>query len=367
MLKKKSSRANSPPGVTPHLVREKVSLTHGDGISCLALAHNEDNIILQFLDHYRAMGVRDFIIIDDHSTDNTFDILSAQEDVSVYKPKPGSSYQVDKVAWRCDLLDQLADQKWVLLPDIDEHLIYPDMANRDIQTFARQIEAQGAQALFTIMVDMYADKPLKDHAFSGGTLTETFPYFDNPSHSLGGYRLLPPAKRFLKRFPTPPVCAYGGVRDRMFFNEIGSASSLSRWALRKFAHLGRALNPNFVEKQTNAFTRWLTKGQFGPNPLSMTKLGLLKWQKGLRLSGGPHAVSENLTLAKTTGAFLHFKFTRGSAGIEYIAKRGQHAGGSVLYQKILGQGDLLDRSPFNQGSVVFEGPGSLIDCGLIRP
>jgi hypothetical protein len=366
MPKKISSKATRPPGSTEHLVCEKTSSAQDDGVFCLALAHNEDNIILQFLNHYRAMGVRNFIIIDDHSTDKTPDILGAQEDVTVYKPKPGSSYKKDKVAWRCDLLDQVADQRWVLLPDIDEHLIYPDMARTDIQTFAKQIEAQGAQALFTIMVDMYADNPLKDHAFSGGNLIDAFPYFDNPSHSTGGYRLLPPAKRFLKKFPTPPVCAYGGVRDRMFFNEIQTASFPSHWALRTFAHLRGALNPNFVQRLTNAFTRWLTKKQFGPDPLSMTKLGLLKWQKGMKFSGGPHAVSKKLTLARTTGAFLHFKFTRGSEGIKYVANRGQHAGGSVLYQKILRQLDLLDQSPFNEGSIAFDGPDSLIDCGLIR-
>ncbi len=367
MPKINKSKAFQPPGSTGHLVCEKVSSTQDDGILCLALAHNEDNIILQFLNHYRLMGVKNFIIVDDHSIDKTSEILGAQEDVTIYKPKPGSSYKKDKVAWRCDLLDQVADQTWVLLPDIDEHLIYPDMERTDIQTFTKKIEAKGAQALFTIMVDMYADKPLKEHTFSGGKLVDAFPYFDNPSHSTGGYRLLPPAKRFLKKFPTPPVCAYGGVRDRMFFNEFQTASFLSHWALRTFTHLGGSLNPDFVQRLTNAFTRWLTKKQFGPDPLSMTKLGLLKWQRGMKFSGGPHAVSKKLTLAKVTGSFLHFKFTKGSEGIKYVADRGQHAGGSVLYQKILSQLDLHDLSPFNEGSIAFDGPQSLIDCGLIRP
>ena len=332
----------------------------------MAPAHNEDNIILQFLSHYRSMGVRDFIIIDDHSTDNTQNILKAQNDVTIYTPKPGSTYKEDKIAWRCDLLDSVADQSWVLLPDIDEHLIFPDMERTDIQSFANQIESYGAQALFTTMVDMYADKPLYEHKFPGGNLIDVFPYFDDPSHSSSGYRLLPPAKRFLKRFPTPPVCAYGGVRDRMFFNEVQTSSFLSNWALRTFAHLGGTLDPGFADNLKNAFARQVSKKQFGPDPLSMTKLGLLKWQKGMKFSGGPHAVSKKLNLAKSTGAFLHFKFTKGSEGIKYVANRGQHAGASVLYQKILRQIDQFDQSPFSECSIAFSGPKSLIDCQLIR-
>ena len=67
-----SFRAIRPPSSTQHLICEKISPAQDDGISCLALAHNEDNIIVQFLNHYRAMGVRNFIIIDDHSTEGLY-------------------------------------------------------------------------------------------------------------------------------------------------------------------------------------------------------------------------------------------------------------------------------------------------------
>ncbi len=355
-----------PPDSTEHLICEKRSSPDSSGMLCFALCHNEAHILLQFLEHYRSIGVKQFIIVDDHSTDKTSEILAGQDDVTVYKPKSGSSYSKDKISWRCDLLDKIADQQWVLLPDVDEHLVYPNMENRDIQVFAGQLEAEGAHALFTVMVDMYADEPLKDHRFSGGNLKEAFPFFDSPSDPAFSYRLLPPAKRFLKRFPTPPICAYGGVRERLFFSESHSTSIIAAWLLRKFAHFNRPLNPNFFQSIENSVTRQLTKKRFGANPFSMTKIGLVKWEKGMKLPGGPHAVSRRLKLAATTGAFLHFNFTNGISGVEYVVKRGQHAGGSVIYKKILDKPDLFEMSPYCDISRRFTGPNSFIDCGLLR-
>jgi glycosyltransferase involved in cell wall biosynthesis len=354
------------PNNTEHLVCEKHGSVDSTGMFCVALSHNEAHILLQFLEHHRSIGIKNFIVVNDNSTDETAEILDKQTDVTVYKPKIGSSYKRDKIAWRCDLLDLIADQNWVLLPDIDEHFIYPNMDRCDVDCFADQIESEGAEALFTIMVDMYADKPLKEHNFDSGNLIEAFPYFDNPSDPQSGYRLLPPAKRFLKNFPTPPVCAYGGVRDRIFISKKYSFSFIHNWALHKFAHIRSSLTPKFFQKLTNSLTRRITKKHFGPEPFSMTKLGLVKWQKGMRFSGGPHAVSKKLILSQATGAFLHYKFTKGIEGIEYVAKRGQHDGDSVLYKRILNQLDLFDQSPLCEKSLRFTGAESLIDCGLVR-
>ncbi len=359
-------RTIRPPDATEHLICEKRASSDSSGMLCLALAHNEVHILPQFLNHHRSIGVKHFVIVDDHSTDSTGKFLTKQNDVTVYKPVSGSSYKKDKVAWRCDLLDQIADQCWVLLPDIDEHFVYPFMDVCNVDSLIEQIESEGAQALFTVMVDMYADKPLKDHIFKGENLIEAFPIFDCPSNPARGYRLLPPARRFLKRYPTPPICAYGGVRDRLFFCDNQSSTFLSTWLLQKFAHFGRPLTPGFYQKIANSITRKLSIKRFGSNPFSMTKIGLVKWEKGMRLPGGPHALSRKLKLSSATGAFLHFTFTNGIDGIKYVVQRGQHAGGSVIYEKILEKIDLFELSPFCDISRRFTGPDSLIDCGLIR-
>ena len=329
--------------------------------------HNEAHILRQFLQHYRHLGVVHFIFVDDHSTDETDEILQKVEDVTVFKPVTGSSYSKDKVAWRCDLLDHFCDGNWVLLPDLDEHLVYPHIETAPLQRLVNKFDADGAQAMYTTMIDMYGNRPLQDHVFSDGILLEHFPYFDRPAHPAHSYRMQPPASRFLKKYPTPAVHVYGGMRERQFFQgQRQIRGMLSSALLNRFANLNRPLNPNLKDRIANAITRLITKRLFPAKPFTLTKLALVKWKKGLKLSGGPHAVSEKLNLASTTGVFLHFKFTKGMNGLKYLARRGEHAGGGEYYQQILNQQELLSLSPYSKISEKYTSSQTLIDCGLMR-
>ena len=97
--------------------------------------------------------------------------------------------------------------------------------------------------------------------------------------------------------------------------------------------------------------------------LNCTKLGLLRWQAGMRFAGGPHKADTALRCSEAIAAFLHYPLTRGRKGVEYIAQRGQHADNSEHYRKLL-DGGALDRSPVFGGSKRYDGPQSL--QGLIR-
>ena len=59
------------------LLEETRTAPDSGGMPLVALAHNEANLIAPFLAHYRAMGPVHFVIVDDHSTDGTRDLLMA--------------------------------------------------------------------------------------------------------------------------------------------------------------------------------------------------------------------------------------------------------------------------------------------------
>jgi len=84
----------------------------------------------------------------------------------------------------------------------------------------------------------------------------------------------------------------------------------------------------------------------------------------MRFSGGSHAVSAKLKLSEHSGALLHYKFTRGIRGLEYIAQRGQHAGSSVHYRTMLKYEKLLEKSPVTDISRTYSDSLSL--NGLLR-
>ena len=349
------------PGQLPHLSRRGPSRLRKDAIPCLALAHNEANIIGPFLEHYRALGPVSFIIVDDHSTDGTREFLEAQPDVTIYQPVPGSTYARDKRAWRSEILDACADGRWCLAPDIDEHLVWRGMANTSLPELIGALEEEGAEALLCIMVDMYADKPLAEHVFPGGTLADlrqAFPLFDR----LEGwnYRFIMTGRKSRKKFPTPQRYVSGGLYERLISTYHRKPAPLQRFFLARYADLSTSQNLTGREYMINLLARrFLRPFHAGPRRnLNLTKLTLIRWRKGMQFFGGAHSVNRRLQLSERRGALLHYRFTRGGRGLRYLAERGQHARGGAYYRQLLDD-EGLARSPVGEASTGFRDDASL--------
>jgi hypothetical protein len=332
-----------------------------EGVVCLALAHNEADKVEDFLRHHRELGVVHFFIVDDNSTDSTAEYLQSQRDVTLFVPD-GTNYREHKVRWRSDILDSHAVGRWVLLPDMDELFVYPFCDRSDIGRLTDCLDREGAQAVFAPMVEMYADAPLDRRIYQPGeSMLETYPFFDTD-----GYRLISGKGKYLKRYPTPPLDMYGGPRERLFY-DFGQhkLSAARRWGLARFGHLGRSMMPTAPERAGNLLARLAISRKAPRPPLLMSKIGLLKWRKGLRFSGGPHAISESSKLSNVWGALLHFKFIDLPREIAYRTQRQQHAGGAVHYKKLALKGG-FDRSPIYEGSRRYNSWRDLADCGLLR-
>jgi hypothetical protein len=327
----------------------------------MALAHNEMKRAQDFLRHYRAQGVVHFLILDDASDDGTAEFLRAQGDVSLFAPD-GTNYREHKVAWRSEILDTHAQDRWVLLPDLDELFVYPHCETQPLSALAAHLEGEGAEAVFAPMVEMYADAPLDAAVYQPGqSMLSAFPYFD-----AAGYRLVRPRLKHLRSFPTPPLAMYGGPRERLFYDFHPEQVRGARgWAMRRFANLGRSMTPSFLERAGNTLARLWLSGKAPRPPLVMSKIAMLKWRRGLRFSGGPHDVSEPLALSSVWGALLHFKFMDLPGQIAYQAARQQHAGGSRHYKRMKAQGG-FDRSPVYSGSRRYSSWRDLMECGLLR-
>lgn len=336
--------------------------TGGDlpGVSCVTLCHNERLIVGQFLDHYRALGVTQFYIVDDRSTDGTFDYLCGQPDVSLFRPVGAAQFKDNVATWRQLILDRFCKGGWVCLPDLDEFLYLRDPAT-SLPEIAVRMDTAGEQALIGIMVDMYSDQPMTKGAYDGSVpLAEAFPFFDGQGVPPTGSRMVVPPQSFTRRFPTPPVSFQGGVRERLFF-EGKPLNAMQRRLLACFAHMGRAMNPNALEMLQYRLTRALTKESLGNTHLVLNKFALLKWQAGTHFHRAPHFIDRKVRVSESIAAFLHFKFYKGVAGLEYSAARGQHAGGATVYKQIVSQHETLDQPWITSATRRFEGVSSLSD------
>ena len=317
-------------------------------VACVTLAHNEESILEEFLEHYRSMGPIAFYIVDDHSTDTTCEILGRQTDVTVFRPVQGSTLTLHQADWRREILDEYSGGKWALTPDIDEHLVYGDLEQRSLLDVIHDLEEESACALFALMIDMYDDCLVKDHVYRGQGLRKAFPFFDGPESPPHGYCMVKVRGGPRQRWPTPGFIAIGGMRHRLFSSTEGRSNATLNWLLRKnFRADGRHF------RQPLNMNRWLTRKlskRFVSSSLNIGKLPLLKWPTGARFVGGPHAVNRRLEMSCEVAALLHYKFTRGAERIEYFAREGRDYSGGLYNRRMLEELVYSDTSPVTEYS-----------------
>jgi hypothetical protein len=335
-------------------------------IVCILLVHNEIHILPDFFRFYRAFGEIQFIVVDDRSDDGTAAYLATQTDVLVFRPKEGSTYSAHKREWRAELLDHFANGAWAIVPDADERLIWRDFETRPFQSLIADLDAEGAQGFYCTMVDMYKDGPLSGQVYSGaGPLEVEFPFYDDPQKDPSSHRFLAAPSRFVKRWPTPPMIMYGGMRDRMF---SGTQARRSVWERFVFSVLPtiRNVQPEGLTRLFEYVLRRVMKRRYGGVPaINLTKIPLVRWRTGLSFYGGAHALSERMPLSQETGALLHFPITKGGVGVQYTAQRGQHTQGGAHYRSILDKESPQDQTFSYSGSSRFAKSGDL--GALLRP
>ena len=328
--------ANRPGGNQEGLMMKLTQFGYSkispDSLLCVTRVHNEGHIVEDFIQHHRKLGNVSFLIIDNHSTDDTSRFLMQQPDVTLFHPTKDSHYREDKKLWVQELLNRFCSNRWALCLDADEQLIYQDMEHRDIRDLIGLLERRNADSFPAVMLDMYADKPLAEHFFSGGNLKRSFPYFDD----LSTYRVM--YKRQLKLFH-----ARGGMRFRLFAR-----------VRKRLVQPGLPLR--FNERQNRLFVETKRKidrisrivsdpffGRSGYLPNSL-KVPLIFWRTEMKWD--EHYIKETKRQSIEMGALLHFKMAKGIAGIEYLAGRNQHAGNSLYARWILSTENLGDINPY---------------------
>ena len=189
-------------------------------VACIV--HDEMYFLPAFLAHYRRLGADRFVILDDRSTDGTAEYLGRQPDVMVvgsplryfeevdYAPEAKARVRELRAVrlWRDQLMDQFCTGQWALAVDPDEFLAIP---GDDLPAFLAGLEAEGAEAAWGVMVDMYPEKAADILVAGEG---EARPvsldgpwYFDGRSH-------LDPAQE--RESPPVPRMVYPGSVARLF-------------------------------------------------------------------------------------------------------------------------------------------------------
>lgn len=162
-----------------------------------------------FFDHYRHLGVRKFIVVDNNSTDGTREYAIEQAGTRVYLVKEAFQTQ-KKEAWIEKVLAITGYNRWYMVVDSDELLDYVGSEHLPIDTFIRQRSADGAVLLQGYLVDMYSKAPLFTEQCCYKDIPKVLSLFDVDSY-----------------YETQPNQIYGGPRNRLF----GIENLLSKQAI----------------------------------------------------------------------------------------------------------------------------------------
>lgn len=175
----------------------------------LSLMKNGEVYVPAFLEHYRSLGCREIVLLDNGSTDATLDIARGDGAVTVLRATlPFDRY---KRAMRRHLIRRFGRDRWCLCVDIDELFDYPWSGAIDLPQFLSYLKTHQFTAVVAQMLDMFpeqltaaadaADRCFRDqHRFYDLSAIERRPYAVAGNEVAG---------------PRIDMC-FGGIRHQVF-------------------------------------------------------------------------------------------------------------------------------------------------------
>ncbi len=251
-----------------------------DGTLLFATTYNERIRLPFFLDYYRALGVRHFLIVDNASDDGSDEYLAEQPDVWLWSTTASYKRARFGTDWLNWLKLRYAHDRWTLTVDADEFLVYPFCDTRPIDALTDWLDRADVTSFGTLLLDMYPEGPVSEAIYGEGQdPLDVACWFDAGNYS---YKPNPRHKN---------LWIQGGPRARVFFRDTPKAApSLNKIPL----------------------VRWNRKYVYASSTHMLLPRGL-------------NRVYDETGGEKASGALLHTKFlnTLGQK-VEEEALRGQH-------------------------------------------
>lgn len=210
------------------------------GLTLFLVARNESDRLPAFVDHYRRLGVEQFVIVDNGSSDATQELLGREPDVELYYTDASFKDNNFGMLWVEGLIQRLAMNRWIVTVDVDELLVYDGCFQFPIHMLIER--GIGREKIFAPMLDLYELEP--------GSL-----YFDAAPESI--------------RHHAEGTSVVGGLRHRMAVKcESPHSPCLTKYPVvfydRTTAFLDRHFPLPFKTNRNDCIARLLHTKTIGP-------------------------------------------------------------------------------------------------------
>lgn len=185
-------------------ILKEIEISKSD-IVMICVLKNDLTKIQNYIYHHRKIGVDKFVILDNNSSDGTKEWLLEQDDVFLLNTEDEYT-TCRREAWINRIIAFIGMNRWYLVLDSDELLVYNDYENQNIREVIGYFERNKIIRARALMVDMYA----KDDYYEGTNVNDYLNeciYFDADTYYDGNN------DKFVK--------IYGGPRKRAFNIDTG--------------------------------------------------------------------------------------------------------------------------------------------------
>ncbi|MGC0055120.1 glycosyltransferase family 2 protein [Brucella pituitosa] len=190
----------------------------------LMSVRNEMDRLSACLEHHRHLGIEEFCIVDNGSTDGSFEFLKAQHDVNLYRTNESYKKSYYGITWINALFHKHAKDRWALFLDADE-LLYLNREEYKIDQYVEYLSKLGQSYLYAPMIDLYSfdDEKIKSVRGQGDlklALSESL-------HDIDGYE---PGRKLNNGF----LSLKGGPRARIAQQTGGAQPLLVKFPLVRY-------------------------------------------------------------------------------------------------------------------------------------
>ena len=190
-----SAKPNLEP-ITPER-----NLPQPASVTVFVSVRNEVANLPEFLGHYRGLGVRGFVAVDNMSIDGSDAYLREQPDVVLYRTRDLFLAAYHGMRWINALIERHGRGGWCLFADADEAFIYPGWESAPLDRFTEYLDREGAEAVAAFMLDVFPERLC---GADGEPATHAECRYYDDDYVWGGH-VRPPYSK-----------ALGGVRTRLF-------------------------------------------------------------------------------------------------------------------------------------------------------